>query len=221
MVIYFALHLFYTNQYSGYERSERDGLDLIISFLTVMMAPALFGVLLWAISRPFRKARHLSSGRFYEPALLVWLIFLSILLGLTLTPAGFWPALMRGELPSFPPAFRGGINLEPFHSSWELLQFYIRHKLWGAVLINFPGNIIMFMPVGFFAALFSHCPKWWKSTLVTGFLSLSIELLQLFVSRGTDIDDLILNTLGGLLGFWVFYLVKRMRPHWVQSCSKQ
>ena len=63
-------------------------------------------------------------------------------------------------------------------------------------LINFLGNIIMFMPFGLFI------PYLWgisgKKTILIGFSSsLFIEFCQLFLSRGTDVDDLILNTLGG------------------------
>ena len=147
-------------------------------------------------------------------------MFLMGLLGLTLTPAGFWQALLRGEHPTFPPAFQGGINLRPFHASWALFQFYMRNGLWGAVLVNFPGNVIIFMPVGFFTALFSAKPRLWKSTLWAFALSLSIEILQLFISRGTDVDDLILNTLGGLLGFLIFRMIERKYPGWVKSCSR-
>lgn len=46
-----------------------------------------------------------------------------------------------------------------------------------------------------------------KHTVLTCFfISLAIEIIQLFTGRSTDIDDILLNTLGGLLGF-LFYCV--------------
>lgn len=63
-------------------------------------------------------------------------------------------------------------------------------------------NIIMFMPLGFLLPLI------WKSfrngvgVLVTGVgFSLAIEIAQLFNRRLTDVDDLIMNTMGTLIGF--------------------
>lgn len=79
----------------------------------------------------------------------------------------------------------------------------------------------MFLPIGFFAALLSDKPRWWKGTLWTFGVSLFIEVFQLFVSRGTDVDDLILNTLGGLLGHWVFLLLRWSCPEMVQKCARQ
>ena len=52
-----------------------------------------------------------------------------------------------------------------------------------------------------------------KHTVLTCFfISLAIELAQLFTGRSTDIDDLLLNTLGGLLGFLLYALKKTIRP---------
>lgn len=79
----------------------------------------------------------------------------------------------------------------------------------------------MFLPIGFFAALLSDKPRWWKGPLEAFGLSLFIEFFQLFVSRGTDVDDLILNTLGGLLGHWVFLLLQWSYPGFVQKCARQ
>lgn len=119
-----------------------------------------------------------------------------------------------------PPPFRGGINLVPLRESAALLRYYVRHGLWDAVWINFPGNIIMFLPIGLFAGLLADKPRWWKGTLWAFALSFLIEFFQLFVSRGTDIDDLILNTLGGLLGHWAYLLIRRAAPALVRGCAK-
>lgn len=68
---------------------------------------------------------------------------------------------------------------------------------WGYVL-----NIILFVPMGFFLPVLWK--KFWdgKYTVWMGFLtSCAIELLQIFTWRATDIDDLITNTLGTLIGW--------------------
>lgn len=69
-------------------------------------------------------------------------------------------------------------------------------------------NIVFFMPFGFLL------PTLWKRfrkfipTVVAGFLfSVIIEVGQLFTIRATDVDDLIMNTLGTILGFIVFKIL--------------
>lgn len=196
----------------------------IASYLIQMLIPSLIGALLWAFTRPLRRHRlarrnqHAGSAR--EGALFTCFVFLSGLLALTLTPAHFWPSVFRGELPHFPTPFHGSINLVPFRESWRLFLFYVHHGLWDAVWINFPGNILIFVPVGFFAGLLANRPRLWKSALLSLNLSLFIEIFQLFVSRGTDVDDLILNTFGGILGHYLFLLLRQMNPGFVCRCRK-
>ena len=54
-----------------------------------------------------------------------------------------------------------------------------------------------------------------KAGLAGFFFSLTVEICQLPQARGTDIDDLWLNTLGAILGYGVFGLMKRYRPLWI------
>lgn len=75
---------------------------------------------------------------------------------------------------------------------------------------NVLGNIILFIPLGFFIPLlFKKCDKL-KRVILYGFIgSFSIEFLQYFTSNNiTDIDDLIFNTIGAVLGFCCFRLVR-------------
>lgn len=198
---------------------------VIVSYLAQMALPALFGGVVWLLFWPWRRrrlaARGQIAGPYREMVLLFFFLFVAGLLGLTLTPAGFWEAILDGKRPQIPPAFQGGINLTPFRESLALFRYYVRHRLWEAVVVNFPGNILMFLPVGFFPALLSNRPRWWKGTFFAAFLSFWIEFCQMFVSRGTDIDDLILNTIGGLTGHWTFLVFRRAAPETVQKCAKK
>lgn len=74
-------------------------------------------------------------------------------------------------------------------------------------------NVLLFVPFGFFL------PVLWKKyqklhrTIGAGFLmSLSIEILQIFTYRATDINDLITNTTGTVLGFLSGSLILRKMP---------
>ena len=74
---------------------------------------------------------------------------------------------------------------------------------------NLTGNIIGFVPFGFILPLLtSKFHSFKKVTMATFYLSLTFELLQLIFKFGSfDVDDLILNTLGGMIGYIPIKLV--------------
>ena len=73
-------------------------------------------------------------------------------------------------------------------------------------------NAVMFAPLGFLLPLFFERYRHWGRTLAAGFLtSLAVELIQLLTFRATDADDLIMNTLGTLVGFLLAKLIFRHR----------
>lgn len=77
-------------------------------------------------------------------------------------------------------------------------------------MINLYGNILIFIPFGMFLMLLSNKSR--MSFLGVGFrslaLSLSLECLEvLFLIGSFDVDDLILNVSGGLIGFCMFKLI--------------
>ncbi len=93
-------------------------------------------------------------------------------------------------------------NLVPFHT----MEHDIRKGGW-EFLINFVGNVVVTLPVGWIVPFFlgRRCGVW-KVTAAGMMLSSTIEILQgLSRRRVADVDDVILNTIGGLLGYaaWV------------------
>lgn len=90
------------------------------------------------------------------------------------------------------------ISLIPFQSSG-----YLTYIL----------NIIMFMPLGFLLPLLWKKYRKIPALVCTGLgFSLMIELSQLLNHRVTDIDDLLMNTLGALIGFIIWKLLSKMLP---------
>ena len=74
------------------------------------------------------------------------------------------------------------------------------------------GNVVMFLPFGFFAALLWRGYTW-RRALVTGLcVTGAVECWQLLVGRAFDIDDLMLNTLGVLAGFGLLRLLEHGAP---------
>lgn len=109
------------------------------------------------------------------------------------------------------------INFIPFVGMLDILRegdtFYI--------VVNLLGNLVMFLPLGFLLPLL--CPRlrrFWKVSLWGLGTSLLIECSQLFLSRGTDMDDLILNTAGAMLGYVFFLLLCRLFPSFPGKVTK-
>ncbi len=76
--------------------------------------------------------------------------------------------------------------------------------------IQYVLNILLFVPLGFLPPLLFPKYRNEKSVLLLGFcLSFMIELLQMFCMRTTDLDDLLTNIIGTLLGYWIFLVAKQ------------
>lgn len=121
-----------------------------------------------------------------------WMVLLTLYLGAMYITVGV-PAIQYV-------AWDPTVNLIPF-------QDLSPSNLTGMVL-----NVVMFAPLGFLLpAFFDRYAGFWK-TLCAGLLtSLTVELIQLFTFRVTDIDDLIMNTLGTAAGFLLAKLILHRR----------
>jgi len=100
-------------------------------------------------------------------------------------------------------------NLVPFHEINRFIQYY---KVIGmpAVLLNLVGNVMAFVPFGFFLPVFvERCRKFLNTVFYSFELSLLVELIQLVTKVGSfDVDDIILNTIGGAIGYIVYKVVR-------------
>lgn len=96
--------------------------------------------------------------------------------------------------------FEMNINLVPFR--------HLFSYLWNNLL-----NVLLFMPLGFFLpVLFRRYQKFYRTVLFGFLLSLLIELLQIFTFRATDVNDLMTNTLGCVIGWCVGKLLLKLFP---------
>lgn len=97
----------------------------------------------------------------------------------------------------------------------EIRRFLAYRKILGApaVAANLLGNIIGFIPFGFFLPIISK--KHRKCAVILLFsleFSLFIECTQLLFKVGCfDVDDLLMNTMGGVIGWMLFYFCNRIR----------
>ena len=100
-------------------------------------------------------------------------------------------------------------NLELFK---EIKRFWNYRETLGlkTVVINLIGNIVAFMPFGFFLPLFSNMGRnFFSSIFFSAFFSFLVEGIQLVTKVGAfDVDDIFLNTLGGFIGFLIYCSTK-------------
>lgn len=105
-------------------------------------------------------------------------------------------------------------NLELFR---EIKRFWTYRESLGfkAVFLNIWGNIIGFIPFGLLLpVLFPKVKNIILVLIITFLLSLCIEVIQLIFKVGCfDVDDLLLNTLGGLMGYVIFSILTIRRAH--------
>ena len=105
---------------------------------------------------------------------------------------------------------QANLNLEPFHTIRLFLKVLDQQAYSATAIINLGGNVIMFIPLGFFLPrVFPALRKFWRTLLITAFIITAVELAQLFTLLGScDIDDLILNVIGATLGYILHKLLK-------------
>ena len=87
----------------------------------------------------------------------------------------------------------------------------------GVMAVTLWPVYLMEAPLGFLPALLFRNPGWRRSALVGFGISLLVECGQYLVCRTTDIDDIILNTLGALRGYWIFLLLRRAAPNFTRK----
>lgn len=111
-----------------------------------------------------------------------------------------------------------GINLIPFHTIKAYLPSLSHIFSSGYVVgnINILGNIFIFSPLGIFLPLIYRKLDSYPKIALTGVcVSCFIETMQLFVGRSTDIDDVILNVTGVMVGYILYriaaVIVKRIK----------
>lgn len=140
-----------------------------------------------------------------ECALCIFVLFTLSLLTLALEGNYRSPASMiRSAIERL--STKTGINIIPFHT----IRGFFRHFNFNIFMVNIVGNIVMFIPWGFgLSLLWKKRQSLFSAILFSALLPLFIETTQLFIGRSVDIDDLILNFTGGLIGSACYFLLHK------------
>jgi len=136
-----------------------------------------------------------------EKKLFLWVCFIAYL-------------LLLGYM-LFYSSYFGRVGNEDYRYNLTFLQeigrFYhlgVNTGKWDLFILNVFGNIVVFMPIGaFLPKLITCCKNVLLTTVLTFEISLGVELIQLLTKVGSfDVDDLFLNTLGGVCGY-ILYMI--------------
>jgi glycopeptide antibiotics resistance protein len=101
----------------------------------------------------------------------------------------------------------GPANLVPFKT---ILVYLLGDKGLLIAGINLIGNIVLLMPVGFVVPFFSRKIRWRNMLAIAALAGFAIEGMQVLLRLGIfDIDDVILNGLGVMVGYWAFTILTR------------
>jgi glycopeptide antibiotics resistance protein len=100
-------------------------------------------------------------------------------------------------------------NLRPFHTITLFSSDRVSSEY---SYMNIGGNIIGFIPLGILLPIvLPFFRRWWRLILAVFIISLSYETVQLLTGVGIfDVDDLLLNTTGGIIGFFLFAIARRL-----------
>ena len=112
------------------------------------------------------------------------------------------------------------VNWIPFQTVWMYLRGDLPVNPGDVVMMSFAnlvGNVLLLTPMGFLLPLLYDRMRSWNKTLLLGVtFSLTLEMVQYFLGRTADIDDVLLNSLGILLG----YAAWRVVSFWQQKKKK-
>jgi glycopeptide antibiotics resistance protein len=153
-----------------------------------------------------------SGSRYPIPPglLLFMLLYVASIFSITIIPLPFSMHRQASE---------HDFNFTPIVHTVKMVTYPFRHNrmaLLPDILQNVFGNILMFVPFGLFLPLLHRRFRAWGSTLFMAMLfSASIEATQWIWRRfgnyrHVDVDDVILNTLGAMIGFGIFTLLWKL-----------
>lgn len=105
-------------------------------------------------------------------------------------------------------------NFVPFK---EIMRYRIDSSLFYRNVI---GNILLFVPFGYFVSFYLNNLKWYIALFLSVLTSASTEVIQMYIGRSFDIDDIMLNIVGGFVGYLIYKLQRKIidiLPNWIKK----
>ncbi len=142
-----------------------------------------------------------STGR--EVTMLLFFFYSVSIFSQTIIPQ-FW--IGNGHIEVAAHTYRSN-NLVPFATISAYTE-QLQGPLARIAFYNLAGNVVLFIPFGFFIPLlWSSIRKWGRMFIIALAIPLFIEGVQYFIGRSTDIDDVILNAIAILIGCFLYRIM--------------
>jgi len=96
-------------------------------------------------------------------------------------------------------------------SNFTFFKEIFRYRVGSRVFYrNVIGNMMMFMPYGLFVSYFFKLKRPYLIIFLSLIVSITIETTQMVIGRVFDVDDILLNVLGGLIGYLLYKILKKI-----------
>lgn len=171
----------------------------------------IIGFPIWIITRGIILARKRKKGIKFnignEILTNLFVVYLFVLIGITILP------VYIGGIPSLQELGfieRCNVHFIPFVDYFKGNGTYL-----SGIMKNVIGNLVLLVPfILYLCAKYEKIRNLRSSTITALLISLSIELTQLVMNivglsdrRAVDVEDLILNTIGGIIAWYIFKLI--------------
>ena len=191
-------------------RMEMNSGSILGYFLQAVPITIVIGIVYLILRLVFLKRKNRHIAWVSEIMRLLFVCYLTGLCSLVILPANFWlsffDAIFFGWWEDMGSFFNfGEINLIP--TIVKCLSGDYSLGSWVKEMLV--GNIIMFMPFGFFLPFVVENLNRRNAFMIFLVVPFVVESLQLFVGRSFDIDDLICNFLGIIIGFIIAGMIKK------------
>ena len=199
-------------------RMEMNSGTILGYFLQALPIACIIGIVFFAIRFVLLKKRKIQINWKQEILQVLFACYLTGLISLVILPANFWlhiyDGIFFGWWNEMGQVFQlGAVNLVP--SIIKCLTGELTLGSWVKTMLL--GNIAMFVPFGFFLPLVTRLKSREKIMFVAIAVPICFEVVQLFFGRSFDVDDLICNFVGMIIGVLVAYVLLKVKSTNVQK----
>lgn len=199
---------------SSYKGEKQKYMRLIMQYIRDMSWYVVIGFITGLISLAVRYKRRKTKDKKHEILMILFIAYLAGLASQTVVPRfGFGVASNTGKF--YFDVYIGSlghINLIPFRSIAQQLAGEIgvnANDIASVAVLNLAANLLLFSPLGFFLPTIWDKLISFKRTVLAGLcIVVLIEMIQFFIGRSADIDDVILNVVGIAVGYCIYKGVK-------------
>lgn len=193
--------------------------SIVSQFIQVLPVSLMAAAVFAYVRHAKRRRRFASINERREVVLTIFVCYLTGLLALVWTPSNFWTYIWYYLLNGSPGTEIGRLFVLEYNLVPSIILYW-KGELTGGSWVQFMafGNVLMFLPLGLLLPFVDRRINWRNMLLVFFGCSLLIEVIQPVVGRSFDVDDLIYNSLGGISGFLLFSLVRKIFPRVVSRC---